>query len=536
MTITDHPFVTDSVTFTRPAKTEGTLATSFAKADTEARKLVGVAYPIGVPSAPAMDGYSYTFSAPHENVDDLVDVVDEHWDDAVVGRLAQPLDVADARANAVARIFPTTRGNDLLVEAAEEVKTGFSVRALVLEYTEDTEAQTRDVSRWTLAHLGVVRDPAFTEAKGLALAASRQKGTPRMTTTTPADATTTPPTAEFAELPTIEELATRVAEINASALDKGQHPLRKYKSRAHWFSEFRTADKETKERMAVEFALVDQVTTDNPGLMAPGWRQEIKANLDRRRPMIEAEGGSIPLPEAGMDSNWPYFDGDLDALITRQLAEKTELNSVKVSIKKATAPIKTAGMASDISYQLILRGTPSYLAAYQGIGEAAWARYTEAVHEAAVLAAATDIGDLPADLSTAAGAKAFRALLFQGSAAVEDATGSPATIAGVSPNVWLALGGNDALPAENSADGRGTSTASSLTIVIDNLVIRRMPFFPDSQLVMTNGDAVRFAEQGPMVATDEAVAKLGRDVAVWGMYEDAEVYFPAGVVKFNAAA
>jgi len=520
------------------APASSTTSASFAAAnvDTEKRKLTGVAWPIGEFSEPAADGWRYRFNGPAANADELVDVVNEHYVDEVVGRLDVPFALDGSVVRGVARIFQTSRGNDLLVEAGEGVKTGFSIGASFSEYTEDVEAGTRDVvGEYTIRHLGVVRDPAFTQARGLQLAANRGKDTTRMPEpTTPP--TTPPAPPAVVELPTIDELAQRVSEFMAEAGKASRHPLARFASREHFLAEFTKADEETRARMAVEFALVDQVTTNNPGVIPPGWRTDIKANLDRRRPLIAATGGPIGLPDAGMDSNWPYFDGDLDTIITRQLVEKTELNSVRIDIKKATAPIKTAGVVSDISYQLLMRSSPSYLAAYQAICEAAWARYTEAQFEAALLAIATDAGTLPVDLTTAAGAKAFRSLLFAGSAQVEDATGSPATVAGVSTNVWLALGGNDALPANDSgrADSAGTSSASQLQINIDGLLVQRMPFFPDSKLLMTNGDAAKFAESGPLVATEEDVAKLGRNVAVWGMYEDAEVYFPAGVVVFDA--
>lgn len=38
-----------------------------------------------------------------------------------------------------------------------------------------------------------------------------------------------------------------------------------------------------------------------------------------------------------------------------------------------------------------------------------------------------------------------------------------------------------------------------------------------------------------MVATEEDVKRLGRNVAVWGMYEDAEVYFPGALQVYKAA-
>lgn len=510
---------------------------AFAKADVDAakRKLTGVAVPFGVPSGPASDGHRYEFSGPPANLDELIDVVDEHDDKAVAGRLAEPF-AADGKVMlASARLFSTTRGNDLLTEAAEGVKTGFSVGAAFDKFTE-REDGVRVVDDWTAKHLGVVRRPAFTEAAGLTLAASAQDGDTVTTTTTEA----TPPavtdqtsSAQIVELPTIAELSAQVAEQLKTAQLSGVHPLARFASADAFYAAFQQADEPGRVALSVEFALVDQITANNPGVLPPGWRTDIKANLDKRRPAIMATGGPIGLPDSGMDANWPYFDGDLDTLIERQVTEKTELHSARIDIKKGTAQIKSAGVASDISYQLLMRSSPDYLAAHNSICEAAWARYTEAVFELAVYEAGTYVAALPADLTNAAGAGAFRALLFSASAAVEDATGAPASVVLAAGDVWEDLGGNvNLVPAQSSPgtpNGAGTADAATLEVRVSNLLITRAPFLPDGTLVVTNGQAVRFPEQGPMVATEEDVAKLGRNVAVWGMYEDAEVYFPAGI-------
>jgi len=336
------------------------------------------------------------------------------------------------------------------------------------------------------------------------------------------------------ELPTVPELAAKVAEFMADAGRQENHPLARFRSRTEFAAAFQAADEDEREKLAAQFALVDQITTNNPGVMVPGWRNDIKANLDKRRPAIAAFGGAQALPDTGMSVSWPYFDGDLDAIIAEQAAEKAELNSVRIDIDKADATIKTAGVASDISYQLLMRSTPAYLAAYQNITDAAWARYTERVFELALQAASTEIGvALPADLTTTAGADAFWSLLFEGSAAVEDATGAPADLVLAAPDVFLDLGGNAAFRKTDSNDN---ASARTLTINVNGLTVTRAPFLDAGTVIQSNATAAKFSESGPMIATEENVARLGRDVATWGMYVPAEVYFPAGVVRFDRAA
>ena len=104
--------------------------------------------------------------------------------------------------------------------------------------------------------------------------------------------------------------------------------------------------------------------------------------------------------------------------------------------------------------------------------------------------------------------------------------------------MWRKLGTLTDLP--NGKDGvltnaAGSADASTLTVQIGGLKVVRAPFLAAKTVVATNDTAATFAETGAQYASQEDVTKLGRDVAVWGMYEDAEIYFPAGVVKYVMA-
>lgn len=517
-----------------------------AAGDTEARTIAGLAAPLGVPSGPSTDGHRYRFTKPPANLDDLVDVVAEHDPEALVGRLAAPLQVTDAGLSATARIFDTTRGRDTLTEAAEGARTGFSVSAAFDTY-QAADDGIRDVTDWRLVHVGVVRRPAFAESAGLTIAASAHTPTdptptgdtvmPKRSTaaaagTAPAAAGTEPAVEHLdpAEpMPSVADLAALVAEHIGDRDGAPAHPLAQFGGLTDFAAALVDAkeDADKSAALSAAFAVPDQVTPNNPGVMPPAWRTQIKANLDKRRPAITATGGNLGLPGDGMDVSWPYFDGDLDSIIAQQTAEKASLSGVRLDIKKATQSILTAGTVSDISYQLLMRATPSYLAAYLQICMAGWARFTESVFEAALVAGGTDAG-AALDVSTAA---KFKAQLFAASADVEDSTGAPAEAVLVDKATWVALGGLDGLenPKYGTQNVAGTASASTLRINVNGLEVQRGPFLPASTMVVTNGEAARFAESGPRVATAEDVRKLGRDVAVWGMYEPAEVYFPAGV-------
>jgi HK97 family phage prohead protease len=276
--------------------------------------------------------------------------------------------------------------------------------------------------------------------------------------------------------------------------------------------------------------LADQITGDNPGVMQPAWVLEVAGVIRRPRTAIEALGGPESLGNEGMVLNWPYLDPalDLDAVVALQAAQKTEINSVKVKILTGSAPISTWAGGSDVSYQLIRRSNPKYLEAYQRVLANCYARETEAAFEVAIAAAATGT----VVIGAAATADQVRAAYFAASAQVEAATGEPATVALASPTEWARLGGLPGLyPTQyGTQNAAGTASAATLQINVSGLPVLRAPYLTGQVTLITNGLAAGFHEDGPFPISAEDIAKLGRDVAIWGMGATAVAY-PAGIVK-----
>jgi HK97 family phage prohead protease len=282
-------------------------------------------------------------------------------------------------------------------------------------------------------------------------------------------------------------------------------------------------------------ALADQLTTDNPGVIPPSWAQNVAGILARPRPAIQALGGPRPLGDSGMSLSWPYLDPalDLDTVVAKQLAEKTEIASVKVKLLKGDSAIETFAGGSDLSYQLIKRSSPSYREAYLRILAIAYARATEAEFEADLEAGAGSTAVLP----PTANAAAVRAFLFAASSTVEDATGSPATVDLVSSAEFARLGGlPDLMPPQyGTSNQSGVASAASLRIEISGLPIIRAPFLTGNTHIVTNGEAAAWHEDGPFPISAEDVAKLGQNVAIWGMGTTA-ITVPTGIVKSTAVA
>src|SRR4029077_11339847 len=131
------------------------------------------------------------------------------------GRLAAPWQATETGMPGSARIFATTLGNDVLVEATEGVLTGFSVAEEVEAYpTDDTGIRQVAAGAYQIRHLGLVRNAAFTEATGLTVAASAHIGG----TMTETDPEAAPAPAEVVVLPTIAELAAEVSSHLEAAM------------------------------------------------------------------------------------------------------------------------------------------------------------------------------------------------------------------------------------------------------------------------------------------------------------------------------
>jgi hypothetical protein len=282
-------------------------------------------------------------------------------------------------------------------------------------------------------------------------------------------------------------------------------------------------------------AAPDQVTGANPGVMGPQWMSDIKNIVSFGRPGITAVGIQSA-GSTGLDYAWPYFDGDLSAIVAAQSAEKATLNTVLISIKKGTASLVTYGAYSDISYQLLQRSQPSYLEAHNRIMLASYATITDNVFVDALLAGATASAvdyDLAADTTGAL----FRAAVFAASGEVESATGSPASVVLVSSTVFNKAGGwADLTPAPyGSMNIGGTATASTLNVNVSGLKVVHDRNLAAGTILVTNGSAAAWIEDGPMFATAETPSKLGRDVAIYGFGVTA-IYNAKGVVKITNLA
>jgi hypothetical protein len=276
-------------------------------------------------------------------------------------------------------------------------------------------------------------------------------------------------------------------------------------------------------------ALADQLTTGNPGVMTPGVIQDVKGLFSRSRPAIESWGRE-GMDGSGMSVDWPVFATALSTIVGEQVTQKTEVTSVVVPITKGTAPIKSYAGGSDVAYQLIRRSSPSYLAALERIYLEAYAVVTDAAMLAAMQTAGP-AATIVINWTTATQAQMQEAA-FTASAMIQDATGAPAGFVLVPLAVFTKIGG--VLMPPPVFNQAGTASAAQLRPTLSGLDVLYHPGVAAGTAIFSNDLAGSWHEDGPFLITDEDVAKLGQNVAVWGMGA-AAAYIPAAIVKTKAA-
>lgn len=301
------------------------------------------------------------------------------------------------------------------------------------------------------------------------------------------------------------------------------HPLALYRS----LDDYATASWRDSEVAGLLYrALADQTTPNNPGVIPPAWVNTVYGIVDAGRPVVTAFG-TRNLPASGTEVTWPYFAGDLKTLVGKQTTEKTAITSVRVDLLKGTADLETYAGGSDLSYQLIRRSSPSYREAYMRIMFAAYAAVTDMA--AGVQAAAVATAGPTWDATTDTDGRGLATALFEASVAVAAATGSPASFALAASDVFVAAGGT-LLPASYGTNNlAGTATAATLSVNVSGLPVIHAPYLTAGTLLVSNGQAGGWYEDGPLTVSAEDVEKLGQNVAVWGMAVFGATV-PAGIV------
>lgn len=411
-----------------------------------------------------------------------------------------------------ANILDTTQGRDAAILARHKSVQGLSVG---FEPLDSIWNRAKDAVKHTSARLfelSLTPYPAYADAGISAVREDdpTQEGETPMTETVET-ATTEVVDAEAREA--VGQVREQLAAIEARAFSGEEiHPLSKYRS----FGEYVKAHFTGAEERALDVSTL----ADAPGLVPPVWFRDVKGVLDRGRPCINALGGPVSAAGAGLTINWPYFDGDLAAIVAAQANEGDEVNSVDIDIKKGTATLATYGAGNRLSYQVIERTDPSYVDSYMRILMGAFGTETDYVFQNGLWANDT-YGGIDYDFSADTTGSAFVEAVWNAAVVCQTATGQPAEVVYVNSAVYKKLGAWSAFQAQNypvqnvggTIDGRtGRATVMGLPIVLAS------EFATDEteDAIVTNRAAVAWAEDGPRTASNDVAGNLSRDYAIYG--------------------
>jgi HK97 family phage prohead protease len=278
-------------------------------------------------------------------------------------------------------------------------------------------------------------------------------------------------------------------------------------------------------------AWADGVIADVPSIARPAWLSTIYSIMNPGRPVVTAFGREA-LPDTGMEVDWPTFDGDLEDRVAVQSAEKAVIISKKVVLASDKATVKTYAGGLDASWQVLRRTSPKYREIVYRILAAAWASVTDAAFGADLVSKGT--GTFTLDVTTA---EKLHASLVEASAKVDDATGAPASFVLAAADKWLEIAKVAALmpPAYGTQNIYGTSQASTLRVEVSGLPVLRAKGLADGTVIVSNGQAASWLEDGFFTAEQDQVAKLGTDIAIWSLGASG-IFIPTGVVKAATAA
>ena len=424
-------------------------------------------------------------------------------------------------------IVDTALGRDAAVLARTSTIKGLSVG---FNPVKSIMSKARDAIQHTAANLlevSLTPYPAYSTA-GVSAIREEEKGATMLETTESTEVNSVDIEAREA----VKALREEVQTISAKAFtSEAQHPMSAYRSFGEYCKAVYKGDAENR-------ALDVQTLADSPGLVPPIWLRDIKGVLDRGRPVITALGGPSSAVGSGMTITWPYFDGNLSAIVSTQAAENDEVNSVDIDIKKGTANLVTYAAGSRLTQQVIERTDPSYVDAHQRIMLGAFGTETDYAFQTALWANDTAGVDYNfADDTTGA---LFREAVFAAAVDVETATGQPADVVLVSSTVFKKIGGwssffPDSYPVSNVS---GTFNARTLNLSVAGLpiVLARNFNTNDTQnAIVTNRAAIEWAEDGPRLMTNDVAANLGRDYSIYG-YAAALPFVSAGIVGiYNSA-
>jgi len=344
------------------------------------REITGVIVPFGRPGQTSLGPVIFENGSLEIPAD--VKFFADHNMDNVLGRMIAH-EITPIGIIGTFKVARTSAGDDALILASENLKSGLSIGAQIDSYENDK--QTMVVTAAKLVEVSHVTNPAFSEAQITDVAAKKADETEVTATSASDEQNTTEMEGPVNPEPTpeVQEAAPEVAAVEASQ----PAPVATFAGAAYAKprvnlnvtageyakAQFNALQGNTEARNLVA-ALDEATTTENIGVVPPSYLRDIIGIIDNSMPFADSlEQGA--LPATGMKFYRPVIGTQASAA---QTAEGVEFDSTDTTItSQEVSVIKIAG-ANRVSVELIERSDPAYLDVLLRELAASWARKADA--------------------------------------------------------------------------------------------------------------------------------------------------------------
>ena len=433
------------------------------------------------------------------------------------------------------KIAETTRGNDSLVEASQDLRSGLSIGALV-EASEPRNGILY-VQAASLQEVSLVYSPAYESAQVLSVAASEVQPESEAEVQTPE---TQQPESEASvnenatpETPEVEAAkveASRPETITAVAYAKPRSPI---KTAGNYLEHSIKAARFPGSESAQWIAAANDTMALDPGFNPTPQMSEIINGLSTGvRPAIDAISTGV-LPPAGLSFEIPKIT---QIPVSAVVAEEGALDTTSVVASYITVPVQKFGSMNTISTELLDRSSPLFYDEYIRLQADAYATATD-TRVLAILTAGGALNATPTAI-TAAGLVAY---VSSGSAAVYAATHKFARSLVVSPDWWsLIMGFNDAGRPIYNAQGATMNAAgvAGPTSLVGNVMGLSLYVDPnlsgtaDNSAMIIDPTAYTFYEAPTRTLTTNIAANGQVQISYYG-YAATATKIGAGCNRFN---
>ena len=431
------------------------------------------------------------------------------------------------------KIANTMSGEDALIEATEGLRDGFSVGAMINEWSNDNGVMR--ITSASLEEVSLVTDPAIDSARVSEVAASDNEATKE--DSEPATAEPDKPTEgeqvsdTTAPAPAVEE-AVEAAKVEAAAPKPAFYTAPRYEFTKAKYLEASVRAKVLGDDAARQYVMAaDDTTSNNAGLIPTRQLTEVINPLSNSvRPALDSISTGV-LPDAGMSFEIPKItavptvedENEGDAIVETGMTN----SFVTVNVNKYAG-------GQTFSVELLDRSSPVFFDILVDEMEKAYLKATEVAIIAGLVAGGTDGGNRTLD------ADGVNAFVADGAVSIYGATlATPSNIL-VTPAQWgnLMKIDDNGRPIYNSLIGNSNQAGNlNATSVTGNLLGLNLRVSTNLATADTDGDnSLIIINPASYTWYESSRFRLQTNVALNGQIEVAYYGYGALATKVGAGA